>query len=81
MAEWVGLPDGGSNRASRTVRPSEGRGDRSAGVDCSTVRRGDYFPGRCFPNSSAGTSLPDDFDVEGEQELLAMEGPGYEVGQ
>jgi len=25
--------------------------------------------------------LPDDFDVEAEQELLSMEGPGYEVGQ
>ena len=80
MAEWVGLPDGGSIEIKgQFALPRDAASEVQALI---ALRAGGEITSKTLLSELKRRDfLPDDFDVEGEQELLAMEGPGYEVGQ
>ena len=80
MAEWVGLPDGGSiELRGQFVLPRDAATEAQALIALRSA--GEITSRTLLSELKRRDFLPDDFDVEGEQELLAMEGPGYEVGQ
>ena len=80
MAEWVGLPDGGSiELRGQFALPRDAATEAQALIALRSA--GEITSRTLLSELKRRDFLPDDFDVEGEQELLAMEGPGYGVGQ
>lgn len=80
MGEWVGLPDGGSIELRGSfVLPRDVATEAQALIQLRTV--GEITSSTLLSELKRRDFLPDDFDIEAEQELLSLEGDGYGLGE
>jgi len=80
MAEWIGLPDGGSiELRGQFTLPRDAAAEAQALIQLRMA--GEITSQTLLSELKRRDFLPDDFDVEGERELLDLEGPDDGFGE
>jgi hypothetical protein len=80
MAEWVGLPNGGSiELRGQFVLPRDAATEAQALISLRSA--GEITSRTLLSELKRRDFLPDDFDIDAERELLDLEGPAHEIGQ
>lgn len=80
MAEWIGLPDGGSvELRGQFTLPRDAATEAQALISLRSA--GEITSKTLLSELKRRNFLPDDFDVEGETEALSLEGPDDVFGK
>ncbi|HPP44626.1 MAG TPA: DUF4055 domain-containing protein [Methanomassiliicoccaceae archaeon] len=80
MAEWIGLPDGGSvELRGQFTMPRDAAAEAQALIQLRSA--GEITSRTLLSELKRRDFLPDDFDIEGEIELLSLEGPSDDFGE